>query len=58
LDSRQGQYKVVISLEAVLRLLIDNDDNEVVFSFWSVPRLIPVEEEVRYYLPEGEMSTA
>jgi hypothetical protein len=45
---RQGQDKVVISLGSVLRLLLGSDNNQVVFSFWSVPRLILEEEEVSY----------
>jgi hypothetical protein len=40
----------MISLGSVLRLSLGSDDNEVVFSFWSVPRLLPEEEEVRSYL--------
>jgi hypothetical protein len=41
---------VVIYFGSVLRLLLGSDNNEVVFSFWFVPRLLPEEEEVRCYL--------
>jgi hypothetical protein len=51
---------VVLSSESVLRLLLGSDYNEVVFTFWCVPRLLPDNNEmvfsfwsVRWLLPEG-----
>jgi hypothetical protein len=52
---------VVIPLESVLRLLLGSDNNEAVFPFWSVPRLVPGSNEVVFsfwsvpvLLPKGE----
>jgi hypothetical protein len=42
--------KVVISFGSVPRRLLGSDNNEVAFYFWSVPRLLPEEEDVRCYL--------
>jgi hypothetical protein len=37
--ARQRQHVVVISFGSVLRLLLGSNNNEVMFSFWYVPRL-------------------
>jgi hypothetical protein len=36
----------MFSFGSVLRLLLGSNNNEVVFSLWSVPRLLQEEEEV------------
>jgi hypothetical protein len=46
----------VFSFWSVLRLLLGNNNSEVVFSSLSVPRLLPEEQEVRfYYLSERQL---
>jgi hypothetical protein len=46
----QKDEVVMISLGSVLRLLLGSDRNEVAFSFWSIPVLLPEGEEVHCYL--------
>jgi hypothetical protein len=47
----------VISLESVLRLFLGCDNNDVVFSFWSVPRLLPGNNEVVFFLVRSDAVT-
>jgi hypothetical protein len=45
-DPNENTNNEEVFFWSVLRLLLGNNNSEVVFSFWSVPRLLPEEQEV------------